>query len=786
MRTAFMTAARIFTYDRTLRVLCCIALAAAGFILPAMPSLGLDSAWQMALGRFFADGRQFGTEIVFTYGPLGWTMGNMYWGELWGALVAWHAAFAVVTAVLVTWSAFQLPPIRRTLFLIFFLFLGMRHEDILQQIAIAMAGFELIRRADQPWRRSSTVFAALLAVLSLVKFTNLVLATAMVLLAIARPMAQRDWRGALPLPAWFAGLFFAGWLLCGQNPANLPSYLINSWAISSGYQDAMGWSCPSLQLYHGLAVAALLVGYLVTNALADSNRWRGLTLGLAATAYLFLSWKHGFIRADGHQLIFYLAALTLALGSPHLLGDARRWYWPRQILLLAAAILAMRGADLATPGFARGALTGLADRLQRHVELVRQPGLVRSKYDWTLDSLRAEVPLPLTRQVIGNRTVDILGFEQDVMLLNRFNYAPRPVFQSYSAYTPRLARLNRAYFASAHAPEFVLSKLQTVDGRLETMDDSLALDLLPQAYRYLFTERGISLWQRRSPPPGPPVAPVPLRTVTARLGETIDIADLRDHQVWVSIDYRLNWIGRLRRLLFKPPVVQLHIADEAGNLASHRLPGPIGATGFLLSPLIRDGADFLRAINGDNGRPVTALTIAPAPRDFDCFHEHITVTLSSRPVATGSGWAALPLGSPDLPLAFARGQAPFGAQLSQVEGELEYYAHAPSSLVYRPATGATLVRGSFGFYAGAYAPENGSPSDGAEFLVRWHSADGRQTILFRRLLQPHAHPADRGLQTFTVALPAPADGEIEFEITPGPNGNSASDWTFWRGLHLEK
>ncbi|RXK55279.1 hypothetical protein ESB00_05110 [Oleiharenicola lentus] len=779
-----MSAASSLTANRVLRALCFAALAAGAFILPAMPSLGLDSAWQMALGRVFADDRAFGTEVVFTYGPLGWTMGNMYWGAQWGALVAWHAGLALILAALLTWQAFRLPPLHRVGFLLFFLTLGVRHEDILQQAAIALAGWELIRRSAGPWQRSSVALLALLALLSLVKFTNLVLAVALVALASAAPLARRDWRAAAKGPAWWAGLFLAGWLFCGQNPLHLPAYLWHSWEISSGYQDAMGWSCPSVQLYHGLATAALLVGLLGLRALADRDRGRGWALAAGAAAYLFLSWKHGFIRADGHQLVFYFAALAVVVSPLHLPGDALRWPWPRRLLLVATALLALRGAELATPGVAPATLATLKDRLQRQASLLLEPRTLRAQYDWTLDSLRAEVPLPLVRRVVGDRPIDVLGYEQDVLLLNRFNYAPRPVFQGYSAYTPRLARLNRDYFESERAPEFVLFKLQTVDDRLPSMDDPLVLDLLPQRYRYLFTERGFTLWQRKAAPAGPAASPAPVRSVTARLGEPVDLTDLGDRSVWVRIDYRLNLLGRVRRLLLKPPMMRLKVTDTTGAVSDHRLPAPIAATGFPLSPLVHDISEFLRAANGEPGRRVASFVLEPAPQDRDCFQPEVAVEISVTTTAPGTGWAALSLGSPELPLEFVRGTAPFGAQLSQVEGGLEYYAHAPSSLVYRAAAGATTLRGSFGLYDGAYAATNAGASDGAEFLVHWHAADGRSEMIFRRLLRPRDEPADRGPQDFAVPLPAGA-GELEFAIGPGPAGNSASDWTYWRHLRLE-
>ncbi|MCP5531046.1 MAG: hypothetical protein H7A44_11470, partial [Opitutaceae bacterium] len=62
-----------------------------------MPSVNLDASWRMALGKFLMDGKQFGTEVVFTYGPLGFLMGKTYYGSgfLYQAMLIWQffAAF---------------------------------------------------------------------------------------------------------------------------------------------------------------------------------------------------------------------------------------------------------------------------------------------------------------------------------------------------------------------------------------------------------------------------------------------------------------------------------------------------------------------------------------------------------------------------------------------------------------------------------------------------------------------------------------------------------------------
>jgi len=139
------------------------------------------------------------------------------------------------------------------------------------------------------------------------------------------------------------------------------------------------------------------------------------------------------------------------------------------------------------------------------------------------------------------------------------------------------------------------------------------------------------------------------------------------------------------------------------------------------------------------------------------------------------------LGPPLRPV-FAR--APHGADFSMVDGRAEYFAHAPSELVYDVPAGATHLRGGFGVRPAAYAPDNRGPTDGAEFIVRWRAAGGGEEVLFRRLLNPRQEAGDRGIQSLRVALPG-GPGRLALQITPGPTGNPASDWTFWTDLTLE-
>ncbi len=129
--------------------------------------------------------------------------------------------------------------------------------------------------------------------------------------------------------------------------------------------------------------------------------------------------------------------------------------------------------------------------------------------------------------------------------------------------------------------------------------------------------------------------------------------------------------------------------------------------------------------------------------------------------------------------------APLGAGYSVSEGRSEYFAHAPSRLVYRVDAGAIGLRGGFGIRPAAYASENPTPTDGAEFIIRWRSATGMEKILLQQTLQPFTVKDDRKIVSFHVALPSSQAGELILQIASGPAGNPACDWTFWSDILIE-
>src|SRR5438045_7558488 len=98
---------------------------------------------------------------------------------------------------------------------------------------------------------------------SVIKFTSLVLAVAIVVIAGAHECCRHRPREALRLLAWYVPGFLGFWMMAAQNPLNLPVYFRNAWNISQGYQEVMGIYTPPDPFWKALAVIGVLLVYFL-------------------------------------------------------------------------------------------------------------------------------------------------------------------------------------------------------------------------------------------------------------------------------------------------------------------------------------------------------------------------------------------------------------------------------------------------------------------------------------------------------------------------------------------
>ena len=153
-------------------------------------------------------------------------------------------------------------------------------------------------------------------------------------------------------------------------------------------------------------------------------------------------------------------------------------------------------------------------------------------------------------------TVDVYSFEQSALLSRGYDWDPRPVFQSYSAYTPELIRNNEQHLRGSGAPDHIVFQLETIDDRLPALDDGLSWPAMLDNYRVAEVSGD---WVHLARNPGPLRAEsrfTLLGTTSAQLGQEVAVPP-GTGPVFAQIELAPSFYGRLVDTAYKLPILEL-------------------------------------------------------------------------------------------------------------------------------------------------------------------------------------------------------------------------------------
>lgn len=238
-------------------------------------------------------------------------------------------------------------------------------------------------------------------------------------------------------------------------------------------------------------------------------------------------------------------------------------------------------------------------------------------------------PIPL-----GSST-DILPWDITDLTSQGINYKPRPIFQSYSAYTPMLQSLNATHFESINKPDFIVLRTGSIDERTPLEMDAPALLKISQNYN-LDTRgsEGSLILKIQKPKPTPSTRLLWKKEVNgADLSPDpktegfstswLMVKDL-SRGSYLTISVKPSLTRKIQSAIFRSPSLMLEIKypDRQDNIKIRILDKPLNIVS--LNPYIRsndDLASFLQALSKsrheDYSRQLTSLKLRIlAPRNF--------------------------------------------------------------------------------------------------------------------------------------------------------------------------
>ncbi len=212
--------------------------------------------------------------------------------------------------------------------------------------------------------------------------------------------------------------------------------------------------------------------------------------------------------------------------------------------------------------------------------------------------------LPAVDAYVGAASIDVISTSQFVAFLNNLNYRPRPVYLSYSAFTPGLLKMNGDFYRGSQAPAFILLNLYPIDQHWPMLEDSEAMQELAKQYRPVLSEKGFVLFERQagtSAVPSQPRQPAGLQTGSARsrvdFGTEIPVTDPTAWHL-LSVHTRPTLAGKLRDIAVRQVPIYIIARLEDGTQVRRRLIPAMAETNFLLDPYVDNTSDFVHLYHG--------------------------------------------------------------------------------------------------------------------------------------------------------------------------------------------
>jgi len=524
-----------------------------------LPLPGFEQSWGAALHMAVYHHVHFGSEIVFNYGPLGF-LSNPTLHSTPTAVLAW--IFGAIVHVVLTTAVFI--ALRRWLrpivaVAVSFLVMGLallEPSERLVMVAFFIAAAWIEDAIPVRWEPvAGPVLGVLAGVELLVKFnTGIYVLVFAVIAALVQPRRQRALAGAAVAMIATTAVI---WLAIGEPIRDLGTFISRSLAIANGYTAALMLEEPGRhrEYWWAVIVVAVVFGTIIVCRPTDRRRWLGLSALILAFTYL--EFRRGFVRHDGHSFAFFLGGVLVPVVAR----------WPRKLApigLFAVGVTAMMMAGAVGRTTARSALTPSASLrgLRSQATTLFVPDRRSKARAIGVDAIRRADPMSpdVVNAVRGPVHVD--PWEVAAAWAYGFRWQPVPVMQTYSAFTPKLDRVNAAALIARGGPRTVLRPTHpgAIDGRHPAFESPDYMVTMVCHFRIVAEDPNWQVLRRTANRCG---APRHLSTQTLLPGTRVKVP-AGDSQSLIVARFSLprTFLDAFREMVFKPAHIVLFDDDK--------------------------------------------------------------------------------------------------------------------------------------------------------------------------------------------------------------------------------
>lgn len=563
------------------------------------PKSGLDDSWKAGLNMARVLGLQFGRDIVFTFGPLGFMYEPVFCESgawLMSVIFNLFAHFLLIQAIIFVMKKFSAGLQDYVLIgitLMFALPVTCVEYKLLFALTILLY-FSIIGHPPTKRLLILCVFVSfLLAAVSLVKFTAMLISAGLLMFMVIYCLYKKQILTLCCLLLSYAVSLLALLHAAGQKISSFPAYVLNSAEISSGYNSAMYYGDQWKDVFVSLFAIGLLI-FLLVNSIVKKRPCL-IYFILINAGFLFVSFKHGFIRHDTHINIFFADTL-LVFCIVWVAGKKQFALLQRGLSLIVMCVfigfIFASNHKLIVPDFG-----GKFEAVRSAASLAATGSVGKAQLlEDVKQRIRASFSLhDVTLRYVGDKTVDIMPWDISIAFAYGMKWTPRPVFQCYSAYTDKLDMLNCKFFESAKAPEILLYAVYFMDTRYPLFDSPATFRTILRRYKPVFIDNQYIVL-RKSDAYSPPDSKI-ISVLDTEIGRPIPVPRVRGGYLFANIDMDYNLLGKIMKLFYKVPGVKIRMVGNRG-VSERRFIFSPARNGIFLSQFINNAGELFNVWQG--------------------------------------------------------------------------------------------------------------------------------------------------------------------------------------------
>ncbi len=631
-----------FNYGRYINLICYVIGSIVSLPLPFWyAKAGVDESWLIGLHWALKKGLLFGKQIVFTYGPLGFLgRPTLIDYDLWKISLAFmifcHILFFLSMYVFMENVTSNLNRFKSVynLFVIISLIiipLGLGHKIVLTILLLSFMAISINSKV-----RTLIIYfilAFIVSIASLLKFNLAVISLSLLIMSLCFFLIFKRNIKSVIIVIYVISFFllstFVLMVVYSQDPNLLLDYVNSSLYIVIGYVT-MGLPGSIWRLWFAIIIIIGIFTVMIYAFIIKDRKMFPFTIMSLMVSVTYF--KHGFVRQDiGHEYIYYLIMYVILIMVIPIIFNKRnsRNKLDNKILLgmkcYLLIILVVSGIVLFPKIIAvykPGAELNLLEKKSSYEKAILflnnktffDDVIIKSKEN----IIREYKASPEMFDAIRNDSVDIIPWDIALVWAKDLNWSPRPIFQSYNAYTKELDSMNAKHFEENNPPKFIIFSYKTLDRRYPIFDEPNTFRNVLCNYEHIDSYNEFIILQYDQTASNC-TRYEEIKSLNAKIGEPINIPNFKNGYLFAHIDLDYSYYGKLKNTIYKssPAYIKFELTD--GNYSKkYRFIPDTAANGIFVSKYVRNIRDVEALFNSQLENNIRSVKITVEnPTDYD-------------------------------------------------------------------------------------------------------------------------------------------------------------------------